>query len=408
MASRPPADLSDPVGAFMARVLDDPAAQARLAVPFAIEDYVPLAIDVARDYGIALSAAELDKHLHSDALGLGLGRFGPAPVMLDRWPGEGWVPVRSVPGGAEPAFDWAWFGDAAFSGSFFEDAVRGATVLPFNRMFRARTSLAALVADAPHHASTAPSGFVFHMSRCGSTLAARMLMAVPGHLVASEPEPLDAVVQWATLSGAPHDDQIAALRSVVAALGRKRSTDQRRFFIKLDAWHTLALPLFRAAFPDVPWVFLYRDPAEVIVSQMTQPGLHFVPGMLPPGLIGEDFAEAATLPDYGARVLARLCRAVVDHWTLGGGMLIDYPTIVDAMTTSVSTHFGCSLDAGETAAMTAAKAVDAKRPTEAFEPDSARKRSAVTPEIRSVSDRHLGSVIDALDSLRKDGVGFDN
>ena len=123
MASRPPADLNDPVGAFMARVLDDPAAQARLAVPFAMEDYVPLAIDVARDYGIALSAAELDRHLHSDALGLGLGRFGPAPVTLDRWPGEGWVPVRSVPGDAEPAFDWAWFGDAAFSGSFFEDAV---------------------------------------------------------------------------------------------------------------------------------------------------------------------------------------------------------------------------------------------------------------------------------------------
>jgi hypothetical protein len=404
MASCPPPDLSDPVGTFMARVLADPSAQARLAVPYAMEAYVPLAIEIARGYGIALSAAEFDKYLHADALGLGLGRFGPAPVMLDRWPGEGWVPVRSVPGDAAPAFDWAWFGDTAFSGSFFEDTVRRATVLPFNRMFRTRTSLSALVGDSSDYDTIAPNGFVFHMSRCGSTLAARMLMAVPAHLVASEPEPLDAVVQWATLSGAPRDEQIAAMRAIVAALGRKRSADQHRFFIKLDAWHTLALPLFRAAFPDVPWIFLYRDPAEVIVSQMTQPGLHFVPGMLPPGLIGEDFAEAATLPDYGARVLARLCRAVVDHWPLGGGLLVDYPTLGDAMTTTVPGHFGLSLAPAEIDAMTAATAVDAKRPTEAFEADGARKFRAVTPEIQIASEMHLAPVIAALDSLRMDGI----
>ena len=126
---------------------------------------------------------------------------------------------------------------------------------------------------------------------------------------------------------------------------------------------------------------------------MTQPGIHFVPGMLPPGLIGEDFAEAATLPDYGARVLARLCSAVVDYWPLGGGMRVDYPTIGDAMTTTVSAHFGFSLDAGEVEAMTAATAVDAKRPTEAFEADGARKRRGVTPEIHAVSDMHLAPLI---------------
>jgi hypothetical protein len=402
MASGARPHVNGPVGAFMARVLDDSAAQARLAVPIAMEDYVALAAEVAREYGIALSAADLDEHLRPDPLGL--GRFGPAPVTLDHWPGEGWVPVRSVPGDAEPAFDWAWFGDAMFSGSFFEDTVRRATVLPFNRMFRTRTSFKALVADAPHHAAIAPSGFVYHMSRCGSTLAARMLMAVSGHLVASEPEPLDAVVQWATLSEASREDQVAAMRAIVAALGRQRSAGQRRFFIKLDAWHTLALPLFRAAFPDVPWLFLYREPTEVIVSQMTQPGLHFVPGMLPPGLVGEDFAEAATLADYGARVLARLCGAVIDHWQLGGGMLLDYPAIGDAMTNTVPGHFGFAVDAAEIAAMTAATAVDAKQPAEAFEADGARKRSAVTPEIRSVSDKHLDPVIAALDLMRMDGI----
>jgi hypothetical protein len=36
-----------------------------------------------------------------------------------------------------------------------------------------------------------PDGFVFHMSRCGSTLVAQMLAVVPDHVVVSEAEPLD-------------------------------------------------------------------------------------------------------------------------------------------------------------------------------------------------------------------------
>jgi hypothetical protein len=126
--------------------------------------------------------------------------------------------------------------------------------------------------------------------------------------------------------------------------------------------------------------------------------------MLPPGLVGEDFAEAQSMADYGARVLARFCGAVVEHWPLGGGMLVDYRDICDAMTNTVPAHFGFALAAGDIAAMTAATAVDAKRPTEPFEADGARKHGAATPLIRSISDRHLAPVIAALDSLRKDGI----
>ncbi|THD34765.1 MAG: aspartyl beta-hydroxylase [Sphingomonas sp.] len=401
MESPPPQKLNDPIHAFMARVLADPAALARLAVPVATNDYVPLAMQIARDYGIALDEADLAALVQPDMLGL--GRFAPAPVTLDRWPGEGWVPVRSAPGGAAPAFDWAWFGDATYSGSFFEESVRYATELPFNRMFRTRTSLEALVADAAHHAVTPPSGFVFHMSRCGSTLAARMLMAVPGHLVASEPEPLDAVVHWATVSGAPREDRIAALRAIVAALGRRSGAGQRRFFVKLHAWHTLALPLFRAAFPDVPWLFLYRDPVEVLMSQVTQPGVYMTPGSPPPGVADGDLSAATSPAGHAARVLALMCGAVIDHWGLGGGLAVDYRDLRSAMTGDVPAHFGFRPDASELEKMAAAAGADAKRPSAPFVPDAQDKRSLASGEILAAA-RNLNALLATLDKLGRDGI----
>ncbi|MDB5678680.1 hypothetical protein [Sphingomonas bacterium] len=390
-----------PIDEFMARVLDDPAAQARLAAPTAVPDYVEIAVALAAEYGIALPPGDVEALLQPDPLGL--SRFAPAPVTLDRWPGPGWLPTRSVPHANPPAFDWAWFGDAPLREPMYEDSVRNAAALPFNRMFRTRTSLDALIGDAAHHDVAAPSGFVFHMSRCGSTLAGRMLMAVPGHAVASEPEPLDAVIQWATLSGASHDDRVAALRAIVGALGRDRTVGQRRFFIKFDAWHALALPLIRAAFPDVPWIFLYRDPVEVIMSHQAEPGLHYVPGVLPPALIGIDTADSTSPADYTARILARICGAAVDHWPLGGGLAVRFDDIYAAMTTTVPAHFGFRTEADERAAMTAATAVDAKRPSAPFTPDSVAKQKMASADVIAAA-AHVAPHIASLDRLRRDSV----
>ena len=391
-----------PVAAFMARGRADPAAPARLAAPVAVPGFVAAAVAAAAGYGIALAPSEIDDRLRPDPLGL--SRFAAAPVTLDHWPAAGWMPTRSAPNTSPPAIDWAWFGDAPLAEPLYEDSVRRATALPFNRMFRTRTALADLIGDAANHDVRAPSGFVFHLSRCGSTLAGRMLRAVPGHAVASEPEPLDAVLQWAMLSGAPHEEQVAALRAVVAALGRDRIPGQRRFFVKTDAWHVFALPLFRAAFPDVPWVFLYRDPVEVIVSHLAEPGLHFVPGMLPPALVGLDTADWTGQADYGARVLAQIRRAVIGQWPLGGGLLGQYPDIADAMTTGIPLHFGFNPTADERAAMIAATAVNAKRPNAPFAADSAAKQEAASADVVAAAAAHAAPHIASLDILRRDAI----
>src|SRR5439155_24789392 len=128
-----------------------------------------------------------------------------------------------------------------------------------------------------------PTGFIFHMSRCGSTLISQMLAALPQNVVVSEAGPVDAVLRARFQApDLPEREQIGWLQGIVSALGRRRTGEESHFFVKLDAWHTLDLPLIQRAFPDVPWLFLYRNPVEVMVSHARQPGSQLVPGMLPP------------------------------------------------------------------------------------------------------------------------------
>lgn len=382
------------LAAFAALVLADEALQARLGAIEQPDAYVADAVAIAAAHGIVLDM----EAIRPDRLGISRGT--PSPVTLDRWPPCGWLPARAVQTGVIPVFDWAWFGPQQLDMPFYEEAVQRFAPRPFNRMFRARTSLATLMAGAD--AAPAPAGFVHHMSRCGSTLIAQMLGADPHHVVLSEPEPLDAVVRWAMTSGAPLDEQVAALRAIVAALGRDRSGRTQRVFFKLDSWHVLALPLFRAAFPETPWVFAYRNPVEVLVSQRRQRGIHTVAGMLPVGLLDIPDAENMAADRYAALVLKRMGEAVLEHWHLGGGLLVDYTEMPGAIVDRIAPHFGFVPDPGQRAAMTAIALRSAKAPGLRFVADSATKRRDVTPEIDAAAREFTDSIHARLETLRHD------
>lgn len=379
----------EPLHGFMQLVLQHRELQERLA---GIHDPAAFEIEaraIAAEHGIALPGESLQSLFAPDPLGL--SRWQDAPVSADSWPGPGWLPTRSV-AGDPPAFDWSWMGGQKTAAPLFEDDVRRAGAYPFDRMFRTRTSLEALIEGANAADAVPLSGFVFHMSRCGSTLLARVLGAPERNLVASEPEPLDAVILWAEQSSAPHALKVAALRAVVAGLGRRRGADWQRFFIKLDGWHILSHRLLRDAFPDVPWVFLHRDPVEVMASLEAMPGLQSVPGLLPETLMGIENAHAMPQDEYGVRVLAQFCRAALAHAQQGGGMIVDYDHLVEAALNTIPRHFGFAPDPVEQAAMTAATRVYSKNPAAAFAPDSERKRAGAGERTRELVQAHLAGV----------------
>lgn len=367
--------------AFHQHVTHDVAAQDRLAGLDMPDAFVTTALDIAAEAGITLTADDLRAANQPDPLGLARGDAMSPPEA--HWPPLPWLPTRVVATATGPAVDWAHFAGRVLTEPFYEDSIRRAVSRPFNRLFQHRTAVQHFIANADHASSLAPNGFVFHMSRCGSTLVAQAYAALADTIVVSEAPALDGIVQLAG-RGAPTPVAIAALQAVVAALGRRRAGTERRYVLKLDSWHILSLPLFRAAFPDVPWVFLYRDPVEVLVSQMRMRGMQTIPELMPPGLYDIGDIDGVGVEDICARILANICDAAVAGAD-GKALIMPYDQLAAAVPGAIARHFGLALGDADRAAIARSMRRDAKEPIADFAPDTTAKQAEATPQVHAAS-----------------------
>jgi hypothetical protein len=363
-----------PLDRFRFLLAGDDALQDALARHEAGDAFVAAALALAARHGIALDPASLAPFVAPDPLRL--ARFDPPALRKIAWPSPDWLPIQVADG-----VDWAHFAGAPTGPSFFANAARRALARPFNRLLRCRTGLDDFIDGAPDRAR-APDGFIFHMSRCGSTLVARMLAALPGTALVAEAAPLDAIVRLAWRADWPEARRIAALRAMVGALGRRPSA---RFVVKLNAWHALALPLFRAAFPDVPWLFLYRDPAEILASQMAERGTELTPELVPSRLYGIENGTDYPAEVYCALVLERIGAAALVQKDAGGGLFIDHADLPGAVADAILPHFGIAPDEAESAAMAPVAGRDAKHPARPF----TARPAAIDPAVRAAADAHL-------------------
>ena len=316
---------------------------------------------------------------------------------------DGYVPIR-VYGQTQPfGVDWCYLGRERFCDPFFDQTIQRQLRLPFNQLFRPQTTLEDLREWQTDRPGVPPAGFIFHMSRCGSTLLAQLLAALPQHIVISEAGPIDAVLQAHFRDLAVSADQrIAWLRALIGALSQPRTGDETRLFIKFDSWHTSFLPLIQQAFPAVPWVFLYRDPIEVLVSLSAERGGQAVPGVLPPGLFGltYELLPALSLDEYAARVLAGICGAALANRN-ERGRFVSYDQLPAAGWTHIAAHFDLALTAQENALMQGAARWDAKSPTLEFIPDNAAKQQAATPVLRQLAAQWLEPLYQQLGAAKR-------
>ena len=299
-------------------------------------------------------------------------------------------------------------GKPAVDRPFFEQSMARCVHHPADVLFRHQTSLDDLAALAPTQPSAKPKGFIFHMSRCGSTLLTQMLAASPRNLVLSEPSPIDTVLRAHFRNPEITEAQrVQWLQDLVRVLGWRRHPEAEHLFIKFDCWHTPALPLIERAFPDVPWIFLYREPIEVMASHGRQLGGQMIPGVLEPGWFGWDDATVTQMArhEYGARTLAAICTAALARIKPGSGGLVNYRQLPVAVWPALLAYWQVEFSAEDQAQMLAAAVRNAKNPVLRFEPDSQTKRDSVSPEIRAVTQRWLSGVYEQLE-VRREREGF--
>ncbi|WP_256667837.1 sulfotransferase family protein [Pseudomonas sp. R-28-1W-6] len=290
---------------------------------------------------------------------------------------DGWLPIGIA--AQNQVVDWCWFGEQRLHQPFYRDDVERALHLPFNQAFRRATPLQALLDWQHSSPGLAPRAFIYHASRCGSTLLAQMLASLPSQVLLSEPAPLDSLLR-ARAASLPEAAKRSALAALLSAFGQRRSGLERSLVVKLDAWNIFELPLLQRCFPATPWLFLYRDPLEIAVSHLRQPGMHMVPGLL--GHSPLDSPEDAGLSREGviARRLGRLLAQGLQHCQALGGLAVNYTELPAALGNRLQPVFGLS-DSELRSALSMTRQ-HAKQPHLPFSADSQAKRLSASVALR--------------------------
>lgn len=309
---------------------------------------------------------------------------------------DGWLPIGIA--AQDQAVDWCWFGEQRLHEPFYRDDVERALRLPFNQAFRRTTPLQALLDWQRSSPGLAPRAFIYHASRCGSTLLAQMLASLPSQVMLSEPAPLDSLLR-ASADSLPEAARRTALAALLSAFGQRRSGLEHSLVVKLDAWNVFELPLLQRCFPATPWLFLYRDPLEIAVSHLRQPGMHMVPGLL--GHSPLDSPEDTGLSREGviARRLGRLLAQGLQHCQALGGLAVNYSELPAALGSRLQPVFGLS-DSEVHSALSMTRQ-HAKHPHLPFSADSQAKRLSASAALRDELARWADEPYRQLEQLRQ-------
>ena len=142
----------------------------------------------------------------------------------------------------------------------FKDLVKVSSCSSSSRRISIPLS-AALQAASSHDAalglpSPLPAGFVFHESRCGSTLAANSLAVSGPHRVYSESSPIPSALKSCTGDGC--EKRLRGILSLMSRTGPAGEKDGERVFFKFQSILSLQMGEILEAAPEVPWIFVYR------------------------------------------------------------------------------------------------------------------------------------------------------
>ena len=247
----------------------------------------------------------------------------------------------------QPVVEWCDFGDMAFTDPFF--------IHTYFRLCEADPEVQH-VHTGPESLKQAmgadgltPGGFIFHMSRCGSTLVSRLLGNCDSVLALGEPDPVLGMLEFPETI--PERTRQSWLRDLLLALGRPRRNTERFFLIKFTSFHLFHLPLIRRIFPQVPWIFIYREPAAVMTSIKRKPTgfmrMKDDPEEADQYLrIGGEAIAQMSADDYLGTFLNRMFEFVLEQageTDAGKALLVDYARLPQAVTEEIAPFLGLDL-----------------------------------------------------------------
>ena len=239
---------------------------------------------------------------------------------MSEYPDRGWLPVQTeiqlrptlIP---KANVRWMEFGDTPLTDPFMVHTMqRLREQVPPAREIT--TDLDTVLRTAAASAPVRPSGLIFHVSRCGSTLLANALRTAEGVSVVSEPLAANHLFYpshgetSAYLKARWDGRRRQALEAMFSLFARYKTGEPEKLLVKLPSICTLGIEAARKWWPEVPFLMIVRDPVEVIVANL--PGGGFMELQKDPPRAAQLFGWDITgmSPEvYAAHVQGDFCRA---------------------------------------------------------------------------------------------------
>ena len=328
---------------------------------------------------------------------------------------RGWLPVDAVVHDGRPGLAWMEMSGVRLAEPFFEQTVaRVKSESP--KRSHTFTEFDTLVQLERSFTSVSPSGFIFHSSRCGSTLLANACRAIEGAIVLSEAAPLDKLIaRFITDIDEPRIKEAIysiLVRAVVAALGQKRFGDERHLFIKFGCSSVSQIERILRLWPRVPWVFLYRDPVETIVSNMQN---------RPAWLADDDHRVLASITGTSPAEVAKMVPEELCARSLGSfyaaahrvanerALLLNYNQLSPTVIAGVLKFFGVQPAATELESITRATQKYSKSTSgdRVFVADAETKQQAATDLVRRMAALWASETYQLLEQKRLDNSDYE-
>jgi len=222
---------------------------------------------------------------------------------------ENRVPYQLIHSGEELQCDWINTLDKRFTEPFFDDTYFSLRILDQkNRTQRYISALAEMQQKGGRLDSVTPAVFIFHLSRCGSTLVSQLFATSGRFIVLSEVPFFDELLQLPlSVPGFDEADIPGLFSSALNYYGRKRFAAEEHMIIKTDCWHIFFYDTLRKMFPQTPFVLMYRSPDEVLASLLKLAGRQTVPELVDPRMFGlPGMPEVYQREIYTATILEKL------------------------------------------------------------------------------------------------------
>jgi hypothetical protein len=319
---------------------------------------------------------------------------------------KGMMPVDAVVVDGRPGLRWMDMSGVSFAEPFFQQTVERAKADGSSRR-ELFTEFDVLLQLEKQLDSVQPAGFIFHSSRCGSTLVANACRAVNNSIVLSEANTIDKLI--ARFITDPGDVKTSLysvfLRGVVHALAQHRTGNEEHLFIKFSCCSFAEIERIRRIWPNVPWLFLYRDPVETIVSNLKDvpPWLLDNDRRVLASIVGATPGEVADmhLEELCARTIGSLFSTAHRHVN-EKSMLLNYKQLSVPVISSVLNFFKVSPSTAELESIERASQVYSKETagTRAFVLDTDAKQKLASGAVREAAAKWATEPYELLEQKR--------